>query len=56
MARALLREMGGEFTQVYLIMGGHDMEVVYEAPDDATAAPFSLVCSVRPHDRAQVLP
>ena len=41
-ARALLREMGGEFKQVYLTMGGHDMVVVHEAPDDATAARFSL--------------
>ena len=41
-ARALLREMGGEFRQVFLTMGAHDMVVVYEAPDDATAARFSL--------------
>ncbi len=41
-ARALLREMGGEFTQVYLTMGPHDMVLVYEAPDDATAARFTL--------------
>src|SRR5688572_30315503 len=41
-ARALLREMGGDFKQVFLTMGGHDMVVVYEAPDDATAARFTL--------------
>ena len=41
-ARALLREMGGEFRQVWLTMGNHDMVVAYEAPDDATAARFSL--------------
>jgi uncharacterized protein with GYD domain len=41
-ARALLREMGGEFHQVFLTMGQHDMVLVYEAPDDATAARFSL--------------
>ena len=41
-ARALLREMGGEFAQVYLTMGPHDMVLVYEAPDDATAARFTL--------------
>ena len=34
--------MGGEFHQAYLTMGGHDMVVVYEAPDDATATRFSL--------------
>ncbi|WP_027133577.1 GYD domain-containing protein [Geminicoccus roseus] len=41
-ARDLLREMGGDFKQVFLTMGGYDMVVVYEAPDDATAARFSL--------------
>ena len=41
-ARALLREMGGDFKQVYLTMGQHDMVIAYEAPDDATAARFSL--------------
>ena len=35
-ARTLLRDMGGEFKQVYLTMGGHDMVVIYESPDDAT--------------------
>ncbi len=41
-ARALLRDMGGDFNQVFLTMGGFDMVVIYEAPDDATAARFSL--------------
>ena len=41
-ARALLREMGGEFKQVFLTMGHHDMVLVYEAPDDATSARFTL--------------
>jgi uncharacterized protein with GYD domain len=41
-ARALLREMGGDFRQVFLTMGNYDMVVVYEAPDDATAARFLL--------------
>jgi uncharacterized protein with GYD domain len=41
-ARTLLREMGGDFKQVFLTMGSFDMIVVYEAPDDATSARFSL--------------
>jgi uncharacterized protein with GYD domain len=41
-ARALLREMGGEFRQVYLAMGQHDLVIAYEAPDDVTAARFTL--------------
>ena len=28
-ARALLREMGGEFRQVYLAMGQHDLVIAY---------------------------
>jgi len=41
-ARDLLREMGGEFKQVYLTMGHHDLVIAYEAPDDATSARFTL--------------
>src|SRR3954469_23470657 len=41
-ARTLLREMGGDFKQVFLTMGSYDMVVAYEAPDDATSARFSL--------------
>ena len=41
-SRDLLREMGGEFRQVYLTMGHHDLVIAYEAPDDATAARFTL--------------
>jgi uncharacterized protein with GYD domain len=29
-ARALPREMGGEFRQVFLTLGGHDMVVAHE--------------------------
>ena len=41
-ACALLREMGGEFHQVWPTMGQHDPVIAYEAPDDARAARFSL--------------
>jgi uncharacterized protein with GYD domain len=41
-ARALLREMGGDFKEVLLTMGAYDMVILYEAPDDATAARFTL--------------
>jgi uncharacterized protein with GYD domain len=34
--------MGGEFRQVYLTMGQHDLVIAYEAPDDVTAARFPL--------------
>ena len=41
-ARALLREMDGDFRQVFLTMGGYDLIVIYDAPDDATSARFVL--------------
>ena len=58
-ARALLREMGGDFKQVFLTMGNFDMVVVYDAPDDATSARFSPTvgqAGLRPHDHAQGIP
>src|SRR3954447_21449768 len=55
-ARALLREMGGEFRQVFLTIGGHDMVVIDEAPDDAPrpGSPCAWACpatSVPPRSR-----
>jgi uncharacterized protein with GYD domain len=34
--------MDGEFKSFYLTMGDYDMVAIYEAPDDAVAARFSL--------------
>jgi uncharacterized protein with GYD domain len=42
-ARKLLHEMGGKFDHLYMTMGDHDMIVIYEAPDDAVAARFTLM-------------
>ena len=42
-ARKLLVEMGGKFDHIYMTMGKYDMIVVYEAPDDAVAARFTLM-------------
>ena len=55
-ARALLREMGGEFQQVYLTMGGHDMVVIYESQTTPPrrASPCAWACSAtsaRPRSR-----
>ena len=41
-ARAILREMGGDFQSFNLTMGRYDFVAVYEAPDDAVAARFTL--------------
>ena len=42
-AKARLAEMGGRFQAVYMTMGAHDLVFVYEAPDDAIAARFTLM-------------
>jgi uncharacterized protein with GYD domain len=42
-ARKLLVEMGGEFRSLYMTMGDYDLVFVYEAPDDAVAARFTLL-------------
>jgi uncharacterized protein with GYD domain len=43
MAKKALADMGGEFRSLYMTMGDYDLVVVYEAPDDAVAARFSLL-------------
>jgi uncharacterized protein with GYD domain len=42
-AKRELEEMGGRFVAFYMTMGGHDLVLVYEAPDDAVAARFTLM-------------
>jgi len=42
-AKQLLHEMGGKFNHLYMMMGDFDMIGVYEAPDDAVAARFTLL-------------
>ena len=42
-AKKALVDMGGEFKSIYMTMGDYDLVVVYEAPDDAVAARFTLV-------------
>jgi len=41
--RKTLREMGGEFRSLYMTMGDYDLVFIYEAPDDAVAARFTLL-------------
>ncbi|MBR0644954.1 GYD domain-containing protein [Plastoroseomonas hellenica] len=41
-AKALLEEMGGRFKDCHMTMGEYDLLLVYEAPDDAVAARFTL--------------
>ena len=42
-AKKALTEMGGEFRSIYMTMGEYDMVMIYDAPDDAVAARFTLV-------------
>lgn len=41
-ARKLLKDMGGDFKSFFLTMGDVDMVAIYEAPDDAVAARFTM--------------
>ena len=42
-ARRVLKEMGGEIKAFYMTMGEFDLVALYEAPDDAVAARFTLM-------------
>ena len=42
-AKRALAEMGGEFKGFYMTMGDYDLVMIYEAPDDAVAARFTLL-------------
>jgi uncharacterized protein with GYD domain len=43
MAKKALADMGGEFRGLYMTMGDYDLVAIYEAPDDAVAARFTLL-------------
>jgi len=42
-AKKELQEMGGQFRTLYLTMGEYDLVGIYDAPDDAVAARFTLL-------------
>ncbi len=42
-AKRQLEAMGGRFVAFWMTLGEHDMVLVYETPDDAVAARFTLV-------------
>lgn len=42
-AKQALVDMGGEFKTLFMTMGDFDLVVIYEAPDDAVAARFTLL-------------
>ena len=42
-AKRSLEDMGGTFRSVYMTMGDYDLIMIYDAPDDAVAARFTLM-------------
>jgi uncharacterized protein with GYD domain len=54
-AKKLLGDLGGEMKSMWLTMGAHDFVAVYDAPDDAAAARFSLMLGQSGNVRTQTL-
>ncbi|MCK6451112.1 MAG: GYD domain-containing protein [Alphaproteobacteria bacterium] len=53
--RKALRDMGGDIKFMFMTMGEYDMVVVYEAPDDAIAARFTLMLGQAGNVRTKTL-
>ncbi|MBR1149211.1 MULTISPECIES: GYD domain-containing protein [unclassified Bradyrhizobium] len=54
-AKKALTEMSGEFKFFFLTMGDFDIVAIYEAPDDAVAARFSLQMGMQGNIRTRTL-
>ena len=54
-AKKALREMDGEFKSFFMTMGDYDLVAVYEAPDDAVAARFTLQLGMLGNIRTRTL-
>ena len=54
-AKKALKDMSGEIQSFYLTMGDYDMVVIFEAPDDAVAARFSLQLGMLGNIRTRTL-
>jgi len=54
-AKKALRDMGGEFKFFFMTMGDYDLVAVYEAPDDAVAARFTLILGMLGNVRTTTL-
>jgi uncharacterized protein with GYD domain len=50
-----LRGLGGRFIENYLTMGEHDYVLIWEAPDDETAARFMLAVGSSGNVRSKTL-
>lgn len=54
-AKKALKDMSGEFKSFFMTMGDYDMVAVYEAPDDAVAARFTLQVGMLGNIRTRTL-
>ena len=54
-AKKALKDMSGEFKAFYLTLGDYDMVAIFEAPDDAVAARFSLQLGMMGNVRTRTL-
>ena len=54
-ARKTLEAMGGRFVSLLMTMGEYDLVLVYEAPDDAVAARFTLLLGKQGSVRTKTL-
>jgi uncharacterized protein with GYD domain len=53
--KEVLETMGGRFKDFYMTMGEYDLILVYEAPDDAVAARFTLMVGALGNLRTRTL-
>ncbi|HSI42481.1 MAG TPA: GYD domain-containing protein [Xanthobacteraceae bacterium] len=54
-AKKAIKEMGGEIKSFYLTMGEFDMIIVYDAPDDAVAARFTMQTGMMGNIRSRTM-
>ncbi len=54
-AKEALKAVGGEFKAFYLTIGGYDMVIVCEVPDDAAIAKFVLAVGAQGSARSETL-
>ena len=54
-AKAAVKALGGEIKSFFMTMGKYDFVVIYEAPDDAAAARFTLATAQGGNLRSQTL-
>ena len=54
-AKKMIKAAGGEIKSFFMTMGRYDFVVLYEAPDDASAARFTLAVGQAGNVRSETL-